>query len=427
MEIKKPQKIIIIFLTLWIIFLGWGIIKTTLKLSKQKTLAGESLQQPPGISDVTGEEMPGRTITTSGQKPDISQLALQEMQEMPPILARTFKAKRTDFTDLLPVMGTVKGETEIELRFEINGVIKSINFREGEKIKKGDLVAFLNPKDAQLKLEYRENKLASAQASYQSSLKTLEIQQKLYEAGAIIKSKLEEAALECESAKFHLETVKAEKDLAQNDLTKTNFYSPIDGVMGPRDAEEGEFVTPQDKVATLFEIDNVLVEVGVVERDINKIKVDQKAKVFVDAYPDITFEGTVDNIFPVVEGKSRTLTAKIKVNNANRLLLPGMFCRAEISIIDLKDAILVPSPSLIPAGGKTILIPVIPAQSLNIDEDEIKTGIVQTRQVQVGYMTTDYAQITEGVDEDDLVVIETQGELQDNARVRVTSIEEISF
>ena len=409
MKFKKTQKIIIIFLTLWITLLGWGIMKTTLQLSKKKIPVEEAALQKPGVP---------KAVLVGGAP---------EAPEKTPILARAFTVKRTDFSDLLPVMGTVKGETEIELRFEINGVIQSIYFREGEMINKGDLVASLDPKDAQLKFEYGKNKLASAEASYQSSLKKLEVHRKLYEAGAIIESKLQEVELECESAKFQVETVKAEEKLAKLELEKTNFYSPIHGVVGLLDMEEGEFVTPQDKVTSLLEIDNVLVEVGIVERDINKIKMGQRAEVFVDAYPNLAFEGTVDNIFPVVEGKSRTLTTQIKVANPEGLLLPGMFCRAEISIIDLEDALLIPSTSLISSGGTKVLVPVIPAQSLQTIEDEIKIGVVQIRQVTAGYMTSDYAQIVEGLDEGDLVIIETQGELSDNAEVRVTAIEEISF
>ncbi len=418
MQFKKPQTIIIIFLALWILFIGWGVTRTTFQLTRQKMPLEEPPSQEPEVSEVPTEEIP------------VEKTPLEEIPEeakISPILVRTFKVKRADFSDVLPVMGTVKGETEIELRFEINGVIKSIYFREGERVKKGDLVASLNPKDAQLRLMYVENKLASAQAAYQSVLKKLEVHQKLYEAGAIIKSKLEEIELECKSTEFQLETIKTEKELAENELEKTNLYAPINGVMGSRDAEEGEFVSSQDKIASLLEIDNVLVEVGIVERDIDKIKLGQKAKLFVDAYPEVAFEGMVDNIFPIVEGKSRTLTAKIKVHNPNNLLLPGMFCRAEIAIIELKGALLIPSSSLIPAAGQITLVPVIPARSLQIDKDEIKTGTVQLRRVTVGYMTSDYAQIIEGLNEDDLVVIEARGELKDKAQVRISAIEEIGF
>ncbi|MFH1339042.1 MAG: efflux RND transporter periplasmic adaptor subunit [Candidatus Omnitrophota bacterium] len=414
----KPQSIIIVLIIAWIIFIGWGAVKTTLQLSKQEVVFKEPSLQETEAPRPSKEKAPAEK--TSPEK------ALQK-PEIAPILVRAFKVKPTAFTDILPVMGTIKGETEIELRFERDGIIQSIYFNEGEKVNKGDIVANLDPKDAQLKLEYTANKLASAKAGYGSSVKKLEVHRKLYEAGAIIKSKLEEVELESESAKYDLETIKVEERLAKNELEKTNFYSPINSVMGPREEEEGEFVTPQDKVASLLKIENVLVEVGIVERDIHKVKLGQRAKVYVDAYPNIAFEGTVDKIFPIVEGKSRTLTTKIKVENPQGLLLPGMFSRAEISIIELKNAFIIPSVSLISAGKGTTLVPVIPAQSIETGTEELQTGVVQLRRVSVGYVTSDYAQITEGVNEDDLVVLEAQGELKDNVKVRISSIEEPSF
>jgi RND family efflux transporter MFP subunit len=418
----KPQIIIVLFLILWIVFIVWGITKTTFRLSKQETPAEEPAEldkeeRELPIVKAPFEKAPEQTM----EKPPLEPTA----QETPSISVRTFKAKRIDFSDLLPAMGTVKGKTEIELKFEINGVIQAIKFREGEKVKKDELIASLDPRDAQLKLIYAQNKLASAQAAYESSLKKLEIHQKLYQAGAIIKSKLEEIELESESAKYQLETVKTEVELAKNELKKTTLYSPMDGVMGPREAEEGEFITPQDKIASLLEINEVFVEIGIVERDINKIRLGQKAEVYVDAYPDKVFSGIISNIFPVVEGRSRTLTAKITVPNPDELLLPGMFCRAEIEIANLKDALIIPSTALIKAGEKMILVPVIPAQSIQIDEDEIKSGTVHLRNVSVGYITSDYAQIIEGLDEDDLAVLEVQGgELKDKAKVRIVEIEE---
>lgn len=417
MNFKKTHFLITAFIIFWIIFVSWGMLKTSLKLSKEKTAASSvSKKQAP-------QEMPLEETKTEKATP----AELATLLEARAILVRTFKVKAADFQDILPVMGTVKGKTEIGLKFEINGVIQKIYFREGEKIKKGGLIASLNPKDANLRITYATNKLNATQAAYNSIQKKLEVHKKLYEAGAIIKSKLEEVELECDSARFQVETTKSEVELVENELNKTLLYATTDGVMGPREREEGEFVTPQDKLGALFEISEVFVEVGVVERDINKIKLGQKAKVYVDAYPNITFEGKVDSIFPVVEGRSRTLTAKIKVPNPEGLLFPGMFARAEILIVELQNALIIPATCLV-AGGKGItLVPVIPQESIEKNEDGTQTGVVQLRRVNLGYLTSDYAQITKGLVPEDLVVIEAQGELKDNSPVKIVGVEEPSF
>jgi len=417
MNFKKTHFLIVAFIIFWIVFIGWGMLKTGLKLSQEKT----------AVSSVTKKQAPPEITPKETKTEKTTPVELATPLEARPILVRAFKVKATDFQDILPVMGTVKGKTEIELKFEINGVIQKIYFREGEKIKKGDLIASLGPKDAQLRVAYVTNKFYAAQAAYNSIQKKLEVHKKLYEAGAIIKSKLEEVSLECESARFQVETTKSEMELVENELNKTHMYAATDGVMGPREGEEGEFVTPQDKLGALFEISEVFVEVGVVERDINKIKLGQKAKVYVDAHPNVAFEGKIDSIFPVVEGKSRTLTAKIKVPNPEGLLFPGMFARAEILIVELQNALIIPATCLISGGKGITLVPVIPQESIEKSEEGTQIGVVQLRRVNLGYLTSDYAQITQGLVPEDLVVIEAQGELKDNSPVKIVGVEEPSF
>lgn len=412
MEPKKNRLLIGVFIAFWIILIAWGMLKTTVKLSQKGPLPKGPVTQPK-VQAVKKEEAPAQPVT-----------APSESRAIP---VRVFKVKPADFKDVLPVMGTVKGKTEIELKFEVNGIIKSISFREGAKIGRGDSIACLDPKDLELRVAYAKNKLNSAQAGYNSLKKKLEVHKKLFEAGAILKSKLEEVELESESAKFQAETAKNELELTENELGKGCLYAVKDGVMGPRKKEEGEFVTPQDKIGSLLETGEVFVEVGVVERDIDKIKLGQNARVYVDAYPNVTFEGKIDNIFPVVEGKSRTLTVKIKVSNPEGLLFSGMFARAEILIIELKNASMVPATALIEKGKGVTLIPSIPKESIKEAEGRVEEGTIELRKVNVGYVTSDYAQVKEGLKAGDLVVIEAQGELQDNTPVRIVGTEEASF
>jgi hypothetical protein len=104
-----------------------------------------------------------------------------------------------------------------------------------------------------------------------------------------------------------------------------------------------------------------------------------------------------------------------------------MFSRAEISIVELKNAFIIPTTCLVAAGKGITLVPVIPVESIEKSEDGTETGIVQLRRVNLGYLTSDYAQITQGLRTDDLVVLEAQGELKDNSTVKVVGVEEPSF
>ncbi|MDD5669369.1 MAG: efflux RND transporter periplasmic adaptor subunit, partial [Candidatus Omnitrophica bacterium] len=385
---------------------------------------------PKETADETGaktEKKPSpQQATTPETKKEENQLKNLSTADLPPIMVRVFKIKPVDFQDNLPVMGTVKGKTEVQLRFEISGTINKINFREGEKVRKGDVIACLDPKDVQLKYSYAKNKFNSAQATANSAKKRLEVFQKLFEVGAVLKTKLEEMELEYESAKYQVETSRSEMDLSENELTKTCITASKDGLMGPRDAEEGEFITPQDKVGILYEIKEVYVEVGVVERDIDKIKIGQQAKVYVDAYQKTPFEGTVEYIYPVVEGKSRTLTVKIKVNNPENALLPGMFSRADIKLYETKNAIIVPATSVSRVGNQ-IQVPLVPAETIQTDADGVQIGVVQVKRVTLAYETSDYVQIATGVKPNDLIITEAQGEIKDGAKVKVVGIDETSL
>jgi multidrug efflux pump subunit AcrA (membrane-fusion protein) len=128
----------------------------------------------------------------------------------------------------------------------------------------------------------------------------------------------------------------------------------------------------------------------------------------------------------VVEGKSRTLTIKLKVDNPESQLLPGMFTRAEILLYEVQNALIVPMTSLYPTGN-VYRAPVIPSETLKTDEDGFQTGRLAMRTLTVPYKTSDYAQVSEGLKANDFIVTEVQGEFKDGAQVKIVGTEESSF
>ncbi|MBU1061745.1 MAG: efflux RND transporter periplasmic adaptor subunit [Candidatus Omnitrophica bacterium] len=387
---KKSKRFLIGFILLWVLgfLVVWGV-----------TLFKGKGQRPKGVP-------PGGKVEKVAQPP-------AEAQEAEAVPVRCYRLSLTDFKDDLPVMGTVKGALEIGLKFEVNGVIESINFREGDVIYKQDLIATLGKKDAYLKVDYAKSKLGSTKIQLLAAEKKLQIFKDLYDIGGIIKAKLEEVELEVQKAGFEIKSAEVELASAETELKKTDLYAPRDGVLGSRDAEEGEFVTPNDKVATLYDTMEVFVELGIVERDINKIALDQDVTVTVDAYPAQVFKGKVDNIFPIIEGKSRTLTLRVRIDNPDALLLPGMFARAMITVAEFYDVIVVPSMSLetLDEGGYSIFV---------VSEN----NTVSSRPVEVAYVTTDYTVIASGLYEGEVVVTSTPQELKDGMPVDVIDVQE---
>ena len=334
-----------------------------------------------------------------------------------PVPVRTFKAAKIEFTDLLPTLGTVRGQSEVDLKFEANGVVKTINFREGDLARKGQPLATLDDREGRLKVEYAETKVQTAEAQLKLTEKRLSVNEQLYRLGAIILPKLEESQIEVEQAETQVATAEKEVDLARSELAKTVLKAPIDGVMGTRETDIGEYVTPQTAVGTLMDVESVFVELGIVERDIERIRLQQRVKVTVDSVPNTTFEGRIDNLAPVIEGKSRTLTAKVKVGNPKGQLLPGMFARAEIAVFEKPDALVVPTSALRDADGDGKFESVFILQ-----EDK-----AAMKPITLGYLTTDYAEIADGLQEGEQVITEARGNLKEGSQVSLLEEEEAAL
>jgi len=295
-----------------------------------------------------------------------------------------FRVARGTFQDTLSAMGTIKGGSEIELRFQVPGVIKSFNFREGDKVAKGEVIARLDQNDALLKLKQAQIEL--------------EEYEKLYSIGAIVQSKLEQARLASR--------------LASSEFEKTYLRAAKDGIIGDKSVEVGEFITPNVKVATLVNLENVIAELGIIEKEIDRVFLGQKVTVNVDTYPGIDFTGVVSNISPLIAGKSKTLTVKANLDNPGGLLLPGMFARIKISIFEKEDALLIPSDSLDRSTGEFRVFVVG------------EGNVAYAQPVEVAYLSSDYAQIAGGLDEGELVVVEKPETLADGKRVRIIEVKE---
>jgi len=343
---------------------------------------------------------------------------------------KAFTVKRMDFKDTLPSIGNIKGFKEVDLRFQAAGIIESLNFEEGEKIQEGDIIASLVQKDALLKLKYAEVELTK--------------NKRLFEIGAISPMKMDQAKLEYESAK--------------SDLDKTNIYAMFNGFMGTKTLDVGSYVNPStsDKVGMFIVMDKVYAEFSIIEKDMPNVALGQKVDVFADAYPGKTFNGTVDRIAPTIEGRSRTMTVKVELDNKEGILKPGLFVRALIYTYDKKDVIVIPTSAMRKKDADIFVYvvnkeepkqaPVVeekpkekrrglfgfaagkkkeePAKELAVKEKEAQFGAIEVRKIKMGHATPDLMEVDDGVKEGDLVVIEVQEEFKDKARVEISEVQE---
>jgi len=326
---------------------------------------------------------------------------------------KVYKVSRATFEDLLPAMGSIKGLTTRKLNFEATGIVESVNFREGDLIKKGQLICKLKQKEALLKIDYNRAKLKSAMVSLSQLEKKVKMYRELFKIGAINQLKLAEVEAEAGNAKHQVEATQVEIDSAKEELKKTEMYAPVDCILNERNIEVGELVSPYTpKAIEVAEIDTVYAEVGVVERDVTKIKIGQLARIYVDAYPDLPFDGIVDNIYPSLSDKTRTLPVEIKIDNSRRMLMPGMFSRADIILFEKPGVISIPRVAMKKLEDAYMVYVV--------DES---TNTAQERLVETGYESTDYVEAVRGLKEGDLVAISNIEQLTSGTPVQITEIQ----
>ncbi|MBL7158186.1 MAG: efflux RND transporter periplasmic adaptor subunit [Candidatus Omnitrophica bacterium] len=334
------------------------------------------------------------------------QAELELIGEAVPV--KVYKIKKMAFKDTLPAMGTIKGFKEIGLKFETSGILESFNFEEGERIQEGDIIANLNQKDALLKLKYAELELNK--------------NQRLFDAGGIDKIKLEQTKLEYESAK--------------SDFEKTNIYAIADGILGSRDIDVGTYINANEnvKIGTFIEIGNVYAEFDIIERDAPKLKLGQKTEIYVDAFPTESFTGTIDSISPIIEGKTRTQNIKIELKNKEFNLKPGMFTRTLIATYENDSALIIPTSAFKKKENEYFVYVVHPIEP---DEKErkkkgekepvLEQGAVEVRKIKIAYLTQDAAEISEGLEEGELIIVDVFQEFSDKDRVEITEVQETIF
>ena len=319
---------------------------------------------------------------------------------------KVYKVKLMDFKDTLPVMGRIQGFKEIDLKFDGKGVLESFNFEEGERILEGDIIASLNQKDALLKLKYASLELEKAR--------------KLFDLGGVDKIAVDQKKLEYESAK--------------RDLEKTNIYAVDDGYLGSREVDTGAFVSSQDKIGTFVDYNEVYASFDVIEEDSPKIELGQSAEVFLDAYPGESFNGMIDMVSPMIEGRTRTQTVKIELDNDEGLLKPGMFARAIINTYEKKDAMIIPAASYKKKENKFYVYVVHPeepesgeAAAMEGAPAGAELGVVEEREIKIEYSTHDVVEVSSGLEEGELIIRELHQDFKDQDKVEITEVQETIF
>lgn len=255
-------------------------------------------------------------------------------------------------TQSVTATGTVQPVDTVSVGTQVSGTIQKVYVDFNSVVKKGQLLAQLDKSLLQAQVAQINANLLSARANNTYQQSNYERQQKLYDVGAISKSELETALYQYNSAKENVNSITAQLNAAQKNLSFADIYSPIDGTVLSRSVSEGQTVAASLSTPQLFSIAKDLtkmqVQASVDEADIGNVKTGQRVIFTVDAFPADTFAGTVKEIRlrSNVSSNVVTYTTIIDAPNAEQKLKPGMTASITIYTEEIKDIMLLPAKAI---------------------------------------------------------------------------------
>jgi RND family efflux transporter MFP subunit len=206
------------------------------------------------------------------------------------------------------------------------------------------------------------------------------------------------------NAQGAVDAAASQLSLAKRNLGYTVVVSPMPGYISDRPADLGEYVSPQQKVATVVNLNPLRVRIDVPEQAIPQIHTGESVSVSVAGYPNRNFAGRVARVSPNVTASSRTLTVEADVENSKAELKPGQFATVRILLPQSEPAVLVPVRALRTVSGSTYVY-------------VIKNGHAEQRLVQTGQTEGGLVELKSGVAADELVATSNVDQLSDGVTV----------
>jgi len=301
------------------------------------------------------------------------------------------------FRDKIFVTGSVIAQDEVYLQAEAAGRIISLSLTEGGFVKKGTLLAKIN--DADLQAQRRRAGLNLELAQIREAR-----QRQLLDNRAISQQDYDIVMNE-------VNTIKAEIDLIDANIAKTEIRAPFDGLVGLRSVSEGGFVTVGTRLATLQNVDRIRIEFSVPERYAASVRTGESIT-FTRQGSDQTYRATISAIEPRIDPNTRTLAIRATALNTDRRILPGAFAQITYSLKEVDNALMVPSEAFVPESGQIFVF-------LH------KSGKAQRVAVQTGIRTDAQIQVLDGIASGDTVLTTGILQLREGMPVRITSFDEV--
>ena len=330
-----------------------------------------------------------------------------------PVMVKVQAVTRGDIVQSLHYKGTVYAWKQANIQPDVSGRIYKIYKKQGDPVKKGDLLAELDTTTLKLQLKQAEASLAAAKAAYKDADMNNQRLEKLLEKDAISKLQKEKAELGLEAALTQQQSTQAAVNLIAHTLDNCYMKAPFSGTVTSKNAEEGDVINPlmgagmNSSVLTVMNLDTVKVILDVPSEDIEKISLDQPCSVQVSTLEEKTYPGLIYSRNLAADAMSKTFKVEVKIDNPLHEIKAGVFAQVTIETSRKANCL------------------VLPLSALNEEKDAsfvvlYQNGEAAFKNIRVGERNDQLFEILEGLSEGQLVVTEGNYDLKNGAPITYT-------
>ncbi|MDJ0836390.1 MAG: efflux RND transporter periplasmic adaptor subunit [Acidobacteriota bacterium] len=291
---------------------------------------------------------------------------------------------------------TLETEQLLTVVAEVRGQVEELLVDEQEAVKADQLLA---------RIDYQRRQLAYDKSviEHENARRTLERQKNLAAKELNTQSDLDAAQIAYDRAAITMKE-------AGIDLDKASIRAPFDGMIAERHIRKGQFISEGGELFVVVDPTRLRAQVFIPEKDIARIQRGQKAQFSFDALPGEKWTGTVDVISPIIDKATGTFRARIGLEATDERLRVGLFARVRIITEVIDRALLLPKNALVYEGG---------APHIFVCEADGSRMLARKRLLALGLETSDYAQVLQGAQAGESVVIKGQNSLKPDQEIRV--------
>jgi membrane fusion protein (multidrug efflux system) len=296
-------------------------------------------------------------------------------------------------------VGSLRSRQGVMLRPEISGRITQLNFRDGDRVKAGQLLVQLDDRLPMAQVQQALAELSIAEANHKRN-------QDLVAQNFISRRTVDESAAA-------LQVAEAKLALARATAARLKILAPFDGLAGIRSVNVGDYLKDGADIVNIEDIEAIYVDYRLPERFQSKVRRGQTATVELDALPGRKFKAVLLAIDPLIDANGRSVGVRACIDNRRLQLRPGMFARVNTVFGQRDDARVIPEEAIVPQAGKQFVIKLLPGPD--------GQGLVTQRvEVKVGQRMPGKVEILDGLAVGDSVVVAGQQRVQrDGTAVRV--------